>query len=413
MEDYFYRGYYDEKFLRFLIKSNTNDKETFVCHGQGKIQELFEICQELHLLNPNQTHEVYELCLRQLKIMNRISETSGNWIVYPLFKVCEQFLHMTRLLPRKKKFEKRKVELLEECGRNIHRSFTLCLNDRNPTRMENRQLGVYSLANLEFEIYGELGNRDMCRNLIKVLSSRELMYHETPLKSHMVKFKYYVGEYYGCYEYDFAKSFEHLNDSLMRCPVNVPGPFRDQFNLIKTRILIKLIPVAMVNDQKYLNFRTLVETLLDILPGPGNSASPGVELVDFLQEKYGNLIQSFLTGDIALYDASVRRHQVFYLQQGVYVAVQRLRDCVVLKRLKRWYARGGNAGQSVVALKGLCGVLRVKDVAQIECQLARLIAQGKMRGYISHGHGAVVLSKTRPFAPRASAVSVASGTSRG
>lgn len=82
-------------------------------------------------------------------------------------------------------------------------------------------------ANLEFAIYHRLKNKDMIKNLVKVLESRVNARDIPPLnqslaiehKSQIVLYNYYLGQYYGCLENDHERGFFHLNEALLQCPL--------------------------------------------------------------------------------------------------------------------------------------------------------------------------------------------------
>lgn len=145
-----------------------------------------------------------------------------------------------------------------------------------------------------------------------------------------------------------------------------------------------------------------------------------------LAPAYAGLARAVRTGDVALYDAELARHAALYARWGVYVALERART-VAARTLVRRVARAAvcpppRERLPVAALVAAARVVaRLRDPRLLppppagaagadddnaseedarmdaECTLANLISDGLVKGYISHAHGLVVLSKTDPF----------------
>ena len=214
LDAYFIHKRYDDGLLQFLKNDNYEEAHTYrlTMKNDGKLDQLYNVTMDLKFASwvNDDKQKIFDLADEQLRLFNRIAEVETDWIVYPLYYVAHQYLQIARKI-RVKDDKMDKNAYLERCGRAIHRSFNLCLNDRNPELHENRKTGCYLLANLEFKLYHLLGNRDMMKNLVKVLQSRgdeipPLAQSLAALHSkHLVMFNYYMGEYYGCYESDFTK----------------------------------------------------------------------------------------------------------------------------------------------------------------------------------------------------------------
>ena len=145
-----------------------------------------------------------------------------------------------------------------------------------------------------------------------------------------------------------------------------------------------------------------------------------------LAPAYAVLARAVRTGDVALYDAELARHAALYARWGVYIALERARTAVaraLVRRVARaavWAAPHERvpvaalvAGARVVArlrdprllprgaegAEGAEGEQVGEEDARMdaECTLANLISDGLVKGYISHSHGLVVLSKNDPF----------------
>lgn len=390
LDAYFAGRYYDDRFLQFLRYDSAPAAANYVLTlPDDKLRQFYEVTMQLK----RACDRTMDAAEQQLRLFNRIAEQETNWIVYPLYVVAHQLLSLAL-------HQAASHELLEQCGRTIHRSFNLCLNDRNPEEHENRRTGCYTFANLEFRLYHALRNRDMMKNLVKVLQSRgdELPPLRDTLaaehKSHCVTYHYYMGEYYGCHEANFVTSFEHLNTALITCPVNSASGKSPCCRQL-WHILLLLIPHAMLAHRYYPNWDA-VERI----------CTPDVYAT--LHRYYGPVTACLLDGDVTRYDDHCAQHEVFFLKHGLYVAMGLLRQLVWLKRFHNCWLYGTDRAASVVPLEVfLVGSDQQQDTGAreeqldaLECQLANQISNGNIKGYLSHSKRCIVLSKRDPFPRR-------------
>lgn len=397
LNNYFAKNFHDTKLLQFLQYDHYNENQGYVLtlKNDGKLDQLYNVTMELKFKNAIKgaggNKEIFELADQQLKILNRIAEQENNWIVYPLYVVANQLFKISQKIDPVD--ENPTSVYLETCGRTIHRSFNLCLNDRNPNTHENRRIACYMFANLEFQLYNKLQNRDMMKNLVKVLQSRgkELPELSKSLanehRSHMVMYNYYMGEYYGCYESDFSKGFQYLNEALLECP-----RASNRCNLQKAKILILLIPFAILTKRYYPNLKIVDTTSINDI--------------------YQPIIKCLLDGNLKEYDENFNKNEIFFLKNGLYVAMSLIRELILLKLIKNCWKFNGTENIvslkiiSIGYLKSLQGYKKkikrnkLEDhelLDELECHIANLISKGYIKGYLSHSNRCVVVSKTDPF----------------
>ncbi|CCE63153.1 hypothetical protein TPHA_0E00580 [Tetrapisispora phaffii CBS 4417] len=405
---YFKKKYSDSGFYLFLSATKKEHQCTFLLQSSDdKLAKLYNICIKLHA----GAYNILSLCQEQVRIMNRISETETDWITEPLWFVCHQMIQYCST----------DTAQLENCGRLIHRSFNLCLNDRNPVLSSNRKSGSYSLANLEFIIYHKLKNRDMMKNLVKVLQSRNMdIIMDQPSNKeknsikvgHMVRYYYYLGEYYGCFESDFNKASTFLSIALLHCNFN--------YKTHIAKILVLLVPFVIVSRKMYPNEKVLTQLL-------SATGQYGEKLFKFIIQ----LVYCLKSGDIHGYDKFVSSNEVFLLKNGIYVAMCHIRELVFLKFFKTCTKMIGN-NKTIVPLSSIAEVYgnysqRKKKIRrlinmkskkdtkipiditslenkemnenmdELECLLANLINKGFIKGYLSHSNRCIVLSKNDAF----------------
>lgn len=413
--NYFEKRLYDDKFLDFIRHDIKTPKKTkyvlqrsTATDEEGvRLQRFYQLGVDLKLKHSkrkslkkqgrikNATEELLQLSNEQLKLFNRIAERETNWIIYPLWVMAKQLICLANESNELNK------ESIEECGRTIHRSFTICLNDRNPTLNENKKIGCYMFANLEFSIYHRLDNKDMIKNLVKVLESRVNAQDIPPLnqslamehKSQLVLYNYYLGQYYGCLENDHERGFFHLNEALLQCPVlyvESTGKFVLQRQMEK--IMILLVPFALLTKRLYPRWDHPVIT--GIITGSKR-----------FSQVYPRLVRSVITGNLPLFDATVANHERFLLKQGLHVAMTLLREVVFVRLVERCW-QWGNDRKSIMPLSILLAMdsqLNSADEDEeeqlnaLECHLASAIASGLVRAYLSHSNRCIVFSKKEPF----------------
>mgnify|MGYP003365017176 FL=1 len=412
--DYFAHKYSDEHLVR-LLQFHKADKGPLLYMlnnqlGDERVEQVYKLCnrvwelKDAHEKRTNKRRqtrvalhkELFSIIEETLLLLNRIAERETQWILYPLFVVADELvresLYMTRVL-------KLSQEYIEKCGRSVHRSFTLCLNDRNPVRRENRRIAVYMFMNLEFKVYHRLGNRDMVKNLIKVIKSRQENAEE-PLvpcvqslaaqyPAQLATYHYFMGEYYGCYENDYGSAADHLVKALGQCSARPEQHHQAQI----ARILVLLIPFAILSKRAYPRPEAIDAMLKTI------GATKPTRSMEMVQKVYRDASRYFATGNLTAYRSLLQppEQQVWFLRRGVYVAMLLIEELVLLRRVRLCHHYAGSP--SILPLEMLCvGISPGQlDTRMLECALANLISKGYIRGYLSHGNQCMVVSKTGPF----------------
>lgn len=407
----------DSNFLKFLIKSEENDSLTYILTQNFELSEFYNTSIEIHQTNNTAIEKLYKLTQKQLQLFNRYCENNDNWVCPGLYQIALQHLKYTKKLDKKLT-----NEILEETSRMIHRSLNICLNDRNPNYLMNKQLGIYALSNLLFRIYSLLNNHDMNRNLVKVLESRNLIIKTCGVKSIMMEYYYNLGKYYSNINLQIDKSIINFNKSIELCPINLKDKKLDNFfQNWKIKILKLLIPIKLLNKE-YPNFQIINDKIL-------NTRS-----INIIQKRYGDLIKSFLTGNLLLFDKAINDNLEYYLENGIYTIIQKIKILIELQLIRRYYKLMNDENNNIIKLMNIYDIIylsmthnkinnnkefqtiadrnktnlqRLTDherQSRVECTLARLISMDLIRGYISRGNGVIVLSKKEAF-PRKKASS--------
>lgn len=332
-----------------------------------------------------------------LKALNKYAENKTNWAVKPLVKVTTELI--TTAIHADNYIEKNPTVLasknigdfehercLAKAARMIHSSFKLCLNDRNEDQTNSRRQYTYFFVGQELKIYYKLQNRDLAKNMDKVLVnlSRSLPDLMSIEKSHAVTYLYYSGIIF-CGEADFVTAYKKFKLAFQLCQK------KDRVHV--EAILMYLVPLKFVITRKYPNLRYL-------------SVYKSVYAI------YKDIIQSLLTGDLKRFDREFDSLELFFLKKNLYLTIENIRQFVLLKLIKKVYHFNDNSPH--LAIKSITrGVEFSKyhtnnraiagrnltnfSTDEAECLVANLIFQGPIKGYLSHSNGVLVLSKKEPF----------------
>lgn len=377
-----------------------------------KVYKLYQKTMEIKNVTFNQKRnktwriKVFKQIVEQIKLIIRIVTNNDllNELLYPLFQLLNRFYEFTmekftvitnkgkNLTKKQSNLAKENEEILLECSSIIHRCFTLCLNDRNPNMLTNKRKYIIFFINLEFKMYHRLQNFEMIKNLIKVLSSRSILDNiiYTPdfknsntninrfnsIKQQNIIFNYYMGQYFGCQENNFVQASSYLYASLIQCETN--------YVLQVNKILKLLIPFVLLSHGKIFNFE----------PWLSEYQIPNYYLA---------LIKSILEGKIIEYDKILITHEKEILQTKTYIAWQLIHDIVNLQYCKKKILTLDPNVTTTIEFgpqkkKLKSSIIKFNEIEEIsECDIANLINLGMIKGYISHTHQCIVLSKTNPF----------------
>ena len=418
--DYFQEKYFDNYMIRYF-QYNVREPSKILYmlnneHQDEKVEEVYCLSKKIwqnivefdnrsnkrRALRVSHYKFLFESIDQQLLLMNRIAERETNWIIYPLFVLARELVkvtsHVTKIL-------KMSPSYIERCARSVHRSFTLCLNDRNPIKDENRRGGVYMFINLEFKLYHWLENRDMIKNLVKVVKSRQedrfepLMPCDQSLCSKYngqeVPYNYYMGQYYGCIENDYESAFTYLNQALFGCDTT----YLKQMN----QILILLIPFGLLSHRIFVGNQLLLQIQNEHLKRDKDKKESHGTHQWMCQKYYHSVIKCFQTGNLKKFDNILfnREYEIFFLKNGVYVAMQLLRERVLLRLVEQIYEM--NDKTSILPFELILVGMKVQpsddmeSMNELECELACLISKKLIKGYLSHGNKCMVVSRTNPF----------------
>lgn len=327
-----------------------------------------------------------------LVAVNRAADKTDNWILPVLFLVAKELRQLSIMADVQKKkagiSDKQTQTLsanLEEATRSINRSFTLCLNDRNPIMEQSRKWGVYFFVGELFKIYFKLNKRSLAKSVLKVLQNmqQQLPSFESFPKSHSVTFLYYTGILLFIDE-DYVKATEKLRQALAMC--------HKTSKKNQESILMYLIPAQLLT----------------------NSLTPSDQLwsqFSALEIMFKPLLTSVLTGNLHSFDKELAVRRRLFVKKYMLLAMEKIRFIAETRLYRKVYLLQDKATR--IPTPVFCEALRFSTTGgskedahenddrfsqeQVECSLAQMIYTGKMKGYISRDRQTLVLSNKDPF----------------
>ncbi|KAK7877796.1 hypothetical protein WMY93_031556 [Mugilogobius chulae] len=231
-------------------------------------------------------------------------------------------------------------EMLEKSAEQLMSCFRVCASDNRAGIDDSKKWGMMFLSNQLFKIYFKINKLHLCKPLIRAIDSSNLRADFSPAQT--VTYKYYVGRK-AMFDSDFKLAEEYLSYSFDHCHRS------SQKN--KRMILIYLLPVKMLLGHM-----------------------PTLQLLrkyDLMQ--FSDVTKGVREGNLLLLNEALNKHETYLLLQTHQLPLEAF----------------------LVSLR----MMKVEDVDldEVQCVLANLIYMGHIKGYISHQHQKLVVSKQNPF----------------
>ncbi|XP_037938673.1 PCI domain-containing protein 2 homolog [Teleopsis dalmanni] len=259
-------------------------------------------------------------------------------------------------------------EILEKAADCLMSCFRVCAADNRCSEQDTKRLGMLNLVNQLFKVYFRINKLHLCKPLIRAIESSA--FKDSFSLPEQITYKYFVGRK-AMFDSDYKSADEYLSFAFKNCPGN--------FLRNKRLILIYLVPVKML-----LGFMPKKEIL---------------DRYDVLQ--FYELSLALQEGNVRKFDDIIQRHEIFFIKCGIYLLVEKLKFIVYRNLFKKVYLL---KQVHQLDLADFCAALQYvgeKDMtnAETHCIVANLIYEGKIKGYISHSHNKLVVSKQNPFPP--------------
>ncbi|KAK4055163.1 COP9 signalosome (CSN) subunit [Microbotryomycetes sp. JL201] len=330
-------------------------------------------------------HELVNVLYRWL--MSQANPTG--WLLPLLYQACRDLKDLAQQADGQHALRGEKLKELEEASRLMQKCFSACVNDRGADNRTSRKMGTYYMAVLMFKTYIKLRSTALCKNLVRGIGAADLAPFEAYPSSHQVAYLYYMGVFAFLRE-DYTDAEKNLLAALSkvhsRSTRNIEQVWRflgltlAYYNCFCRLILNYLIPLILLRG---------------VLPSAKTLA-----MSERLAAVYRPFLEAFKTGNVQLYDSQLQVAEKRLMERGTYLIVERAREGAVRALLKKaWILEAKPARMSIERFQAYYtrGTGTDIDAEEMECVIANMIYKNLMKGYISHQHQLVVLSKQNPF----------------
>ncbi|XP_002128926.2 PCI domain-containing protein 2 [Ciona intestinalis] len=327
-------------------------------------------------LSINDFKEVYACQVQTVQAFVRAfqSQKDDNWGLPLMYKLVLDLREFADTVDKElyRTGRGKRGEMLEKAADTIMSCFRVCGSDGRSAIAVSKKWGMLFLVNQLFKIYFRIGKLHLCKPLIRAIESSSIKEQFT--LAQRVTYKYYVGRK-AMFDSNFVMAEEYLSFAYNNCHSSCKKNLR--------MVLIYLIPVKM---------------LLGRLP-----------TLELLHQhdlnQFADIVRAVRTGHVQLLNEALIKNETFYIQTGVYLILEKLRAITYRTLFKRV---GHMLGTHLIPLQALLEALKSQgiddiDMDETECIVAGLIFNGNIRGYISHQHKKLVVSKVNAFPPIAAA----------
>ncbi|KAH8357589.1 hypothetical protein KR200_001749 [Drosophila serrata] len=290
-----------------------------------------------------------------------------NWCLPLMYRVCLDLRYLAQACEKRcRGFNPGHV--LEKAADCMMACFRVCAADGRASEEDTKRLGMMNLINQLFKVYFRINKLHLCKPLIRAIDN--CVFKDSFPLPEQITYKYFVGRR-AMFDSNYQGAVEDLSFAFTNCP--------DRFASNKRLILIYLVPAKM---------------LLGYLP-----AKSLLQRYDLLL--FHDLALALRVGNVKRFDEIVRDHELVLIRSGIYLLVQKLKFMVYRNLFKKVFIIRQTHQLDMDDFLAALQFVGVTDVSlnEAHCIIANLIYDGKIKGYISHAHNKLVVSKQNPFPP--------------
>ncbi|TRY92754.1 hypothetical protein DNTS_024834 [Danionella cerebrum] len=294
-----------------------------------------------------------------------------NWALPILFTVTLDLRIFANNAERQLKAKGKVGDMLEKAAEQLMSCFRVCASDNRAGIDDSKKWGMLFLINQLFKIYFKINKLHLCKPLIRAIEGSNLK--DEFSMAQRITYRYYTGRK-AMFDSDFKPAEECLSFSFTHCHHSC------QRN--KRLILIYLLPVKM---------------LLGHMP-----THQLLKKYDLLQ--FADITKAVSDGNLLLLNEALVRHETFFVRCGIFLILEKLKIITYRNLFKRVYLLLKTHQLPLDAFLVSLRMMKLEDVDldEVQCILANLIYMGHIKGYISHQHQKLVVSKQNPFPPLSS-----------
>ena len=259
-------------------------------------------------------------------------------------------------------------ETLEKAAEHIMTCFRTCALDSKSSDEVTKRWGMLNIVNQLFKIYFQTNKMHLSKPLIRAIEASP--FKERYPKSQQVTYKYYVGRKH-MFDYNFKAAEEYLTFAFEHCHISSKAN--------KRHILTYLIPVKMLLGQM-----------------PNHAILQKYDLMQF-----DEVVKAVKQGNLLRLNSALEANERFFIKAGIYLMLEKLKIITYRNLFKKVALLMKTHQIPVEAFLIALKMMKVEDIDadETQCIIANLIFEGKIKGYISHQHQKVVVSKKDAFPP--------------
>lgn len=259
---------------------------------------------------------------------------------------------------------------LEDAVRLFNKAFQHTVTDRAPLDV-SKKWGALSVINNLFQLYFRLHTVRLCRNPLRSVDNPAFPPLDQFPISQRVTFAYYRGRL-ALSEGVIPEAVENLRIAFERQPRGARAN--------KRRALAYLVPARLA---------------LGECPPPAL-----LRKYDLLQ--YQGIARAIRSGNVRAFNTELATHSEFFINHGVYLHMEKLKLTTYRNLIHRiQIAADTNKLPLRYVTASLAWLGDDTDADEVECIVANLIHQRRIKGYISHQLATVVLSSKDAFPKQA------------
>jgi nuclear mRNA export protein PCID2/THP1 len=311
-----------------------------------------------------QIHQAYNALLDYFSA----KDEDSNWVIPVLVRVSNDLRTVAGVADAAKGDVNN--QCLRECLNSLTKGFTAVAKDRTPVSdPSSKKLAIFAVTNVLFKVYFKLNTLQLCGKLINVVEGPGGIMDNLRLfpVCDVVMYKYYIGRL-KMFEDKYEEARQCLRFALKHCPKTC---LRN-----RQRILASLVPI---------------EICLGVMPSEAVGRVYGLHELLTL----GNAVR---LGDLRTFEQVMSTCQRSFIRVGVYLVLEQAKIIAYRCLAKRIYTLTASTRLNLASFEqAMQWMGETADLDEIECILANLIFQGKIKGYLSHQKRYLIVSKADPF----------------
>uniref|UniRef100_A0A0N5ANJ2 PCI domain-containing protein 2 homolog n=1 Tax=Syphacia muris TaxID=451379 RepID=A0A0N5ANJ2_9BILA len=352
-------------------------KEKAEIERRTRIRTVFDEITCFHLtVLYHISHHKYEAAFdthaQMIQIFNKEilqKEKDMNWFMPIFYLLCTELRLIARAAdlkpfgvrdPEKSSYYEQSATFIMECYRT-------CVTDVRASMETSKKVAMLNLTNQLFRIYFRINKLNLLVPLIRAIENCGALYNHFSMAD-KVTYNYYLGRK-AMFDSDLVLAEKSLSYAFRNC---LPECTRN-----KRLILMYLIPVKMFLGHM-----------------------PSSDLLKTYQlEQFSVVVESVKDGNLKRLDEALQENEHFFIECGIFLMLEKLKIITFRNLFKKVANIVGKIQIPLDAFMIPLHWMGLKDIDddELECIMANLIAQKKVKGYISHQHRKLVISKQTPF----------------